>query len=269
MKTYHDLLRHILDTGIVKPSRPGINTLSIFGYQLRFNLSDGFPILTTKKVNINAIIHELLWFLKGTPNIAYLQENGIHIWDQWADSDGNIGPAYGVQWRSWPTPNGNIDQISEVIHRIRTTPNSRRLIVSAWNVPELENMALPPCHVMFQFYINHHNGTRDPSLSCHLYQRSADVFIGVPFNIASYALLTMMVAQVTGYRPGDFIHSFGDAHLYVNHLEQVTLQLSRKPYKLPRMELNSKIDDIFAFRREDFNLISYQHHPFIKAPVAV
>lgn len=265
MQPYHDLLRHILDTSIRKPSRPGIDTLSIFGYQMRFNLSEGFPILTTKKVNIDAIIHELLWFLRGDTNIKYLQDNGIHIWDQWADKEGNLGNVYGDQWRNWHTSKGSIDQISEVIWRIRDTPNSRRLIVSAWNVADLPNMALPPCHVMFQFYVDREAET----LSCQLYQRSADVFIGVPFNIASYALLTMMVAQVTGYYPGDFIHTFGDAHLYVNHFEQAELQLSRKPYPLPRMELNTTIEDIFAFRREDFRLVNYQHHPFIKAPVAV
>ena len=267
MKQYHDLLDHILDNGIVKPSRPGIDTLSIFGYQMRFDLSEGFPLLTTKRMNHKAIIHELIWFLKGDTNIKYLNDNGVHIWDEWADADGNIGPAYGAQWRNWPGQNKTkeIDQISDTIARIRKTPNSRRLVVSAWNVTDLSRMVLPPCHVMFQFYVDMHAGT----LSCQLYQRSADVFIGVPFNIASYALLTMMVAQVTGYKPGEFIHTFGDAHLYVNHLEQVQLQLSREPFPLPRMILNKDIDDIFAFTFEDFTLTNYRHHPFIKAPVAV
>ena len=267
MKQYHDLLEHILDKGIRKPSRPGIDTLSVFGYQMRFNLSDGFPLLTTKRVNIKAIIHELLWFLKGDSNIKYLQDNGINIWNDWADENGNLGNVYGAQWRKWPDPENNqtIDQITETINLIRKFPNSRRLIVSAWNVTELPGMALPPCHVMFQFYVDKARGT----LSCQLYQRSADVFIGVPFNIASYALLTMMVAQVTGYKPGEFIHTFGDAHLYVNHLDQVELQLSREPFPLPFMALNTNIDDIFSFTYDDFTLMNYQHHPFIKAPIAV
>ena len=268
MKQYHDLLQHILNNGILKPTRTGIDTLSVFGYQMRFNLADGFPLLTTKKVNIKAIIHELLWFLKGDMNIKYLQDNGVHIWDDWADENGNIGPAYGKQWRSWWTgafEQHNIDQISDTVERIRKTPNSRRLVVSAWNVAELDSMALPPCHVMFQFYVDKEAGT----LSCQLYQRSADVFIGVPFNIASYALLTTMVARVTGYEPGEFIHTFGDAHLYVNHLDQVELQLSRVPYPLPHIFLNGSTEDIFSHKYEDFVLLGYEHHPFIKADVAI
>ena len=267
MKQYHDFLRYVRDNGIIKPSRPGIDTISVFGYQMRFNLSEGFPLLTTKKMNTKAIIHELLWFLKGNMNIKYLNDNGVHIWDNWADENGDLGAVYGEQWRSWYDyeNNRNIDQITETIERIKKTPNSRRLIVSAWNVAKLPEMALPPCHVMFQFYVDKYNKT----LSCQLYQRSADIFLGVPFNIASYSLLTMMVAQVCGYEAGEFIHTFGDAHIYENHLEQVELQLSRDPYPLPKMELNSKIDNIFDFKYEDFNLVNYQHHPFIKAPIAV
>lgn len=264
MKQYHDLMRLILEAGTKKTDRTGTGTISIFGHQMRFNLEDGFPLVTTKKVHTRSIIHELLWFLKGDTNISYLKENGVSIWDEWADKNGELGPVYGYQWRSWPTADGrHIDQISEVIRQLRETPDSRRIIVNAWNVGEIAKMALPPCHAFFQFYV------ADGRLSCQLYQRSADVFLGVPFNIASYALLTMMVAQVCGLRAGDFVHTLGDAHLYLNHLEQAELQLSREPRKLPKLELNPAVTSIFDFKYEDFKLIDYDPHPHIKAPVAV
>ena len=264
MQQYHDLLRHILKNGSRKEDRTGTGTLSCFGYQMRFDLSEGFPLLTTKKVHTRSIIHELLWFLKGDTNIKYLKENGVSIWDEWADEDGNLGPVYGHQWRSWPGHHGaTIDQISDVVNTIRTNPDSRRLIVSAWNPADIPQMALPPCHCLFQFYVA--NG----KLSCQLYQRSADTFLGVPFNIASYALLTLMIAQVCDLQVGEFIHSFGDVHLYTNHLEQVELQLSRDIRPLPQMHLNRDIKDLFAFRYEDFNLVDYNPHPAIKAQVAV
>lgn len=264
MRQYLDLLRHIIDHGTPKGDRTGTGTLSIFGYQMRFDLSAGFPALTTKKLHLRSIIHELLWFLRGDTNIKYLKENKVRIWDEWADADGNLGPVYGHQWRSWSGPNGEtIDQIREVVDQIRTNPDSRRLIVSAWNVGDLPRMALPPCHLLFQFYV------ADGRLSCQLYQRSADVFLGVPFNIASYALLTMMVAQVTGLKPGDFVHTFGDAHLYTNHLEQANLQLQRDPRPLPAMQINPDVRSLFDFRFEDFELRNYDPHPHIPAPVAV
>jgi thymidylate synthase len=264
MQAYLDLLQHILDKGAVKGDRTGTGTLSVFGYQLRFDLSEGFPLVTTKKVHLRSIIHELLWFLKGETNIRYLKENGVSIWDEWADADGELGPVYGKQWRSWQGADGKaIDQVSDLIDQIKKTPDSRRLIISAWNVADLPAMALMPCHSLFQFYV------ADGKLSCQLYQRSADVFLGVPFNIASYALLTMMVAQVCGLKPGDFVHTFGDVHLYSNHLDQARLQLTRKPYALPTMTLNPDVTDIFAFKFEDFTLENYQSHPGIKAPVAV
>ncbi len=264
MQQYHDLMRRVLETGAQKEDRTGTGTLSVFGHQMRFDLSDGFPLVTTKKLHLKSIIHELLWFLKGDTNIRYLQENGVKIWDEWADSDGNLGPVYGHQWRSWPTADGHhIDQISNLIHQIRTNPDSRRLIVSAWNVGEVAKMALPPCHCLFQFYV------ADGKLSCQLYQRSADIFLGVPFNIASYALLTLMIAQVCCLKPGEFIHTFGDAHLYTNHVEQAKEQLSRVPYKLPEMHLNPHVTNIFDFKFEDFELLGYQAHPHIKADVAV
>jgi thymidylate synthase len=264
MQQYHDLLRHILDHGSFKSDRTGTGTTSVFGYQMRFNLADGFPLVTTKKVHMRSIIHELLWFLKGETNIRYLKENGVSIWDEWADADGELGPVYGKQWRSWEGADGVvIDQISDVIAQIKKNPDSRRLIVSAWNVADLPRMALMPCHTLFQFYV------ADGKLSCQLYQRSADVFLGVPFNIASYALLTLMVAQVCDLQPGDFVHSFGDVHLYSNHLEQAQLQLTRTPYPLPQMRLNPEVRDIFAFTYDDFTLENYQCHPAIKAPVAV
>jgi thymidylate synthase len=264
MQAYLDLLRHILDHGTSKSDRTGTGTRSIFGYQMRFDLAQGFPLVTTKKLHTRSIIHELLWFLRGETNIAYLKENGVSIWDDWADENGELGPVYGYQWRSWPTSDGrHIDQISDVIDRIQRTPDSRRLIVSAWNVGEVDRMALPPCHLLFQFYV------ADGKLSCQMYQRSADVFLGVPFNIASYALLTLMVAQVTNLAPGDFVHTFGDAHLYNNHLEQAQLQLQRQPRELPQMWLNPAIKSIFDFRYEDFRLENYQPHPHIPAPVAV
>jgi thymidylate synthase len=264
MQQYHDLLRHILKNGSRKEDRTGTGTLSCFGYQMRFDLSEGFPLLTTKKVHMRSIIHELLWFLKGDTNIKYLKENGVSIWDEWADEDGNLGPVYGYQWRSWPGHGSEgIDQISEVVNTIRSNPDSRRLIVSAWNPADIPQMALPPCHCLFQFYVA--NG----KLSCQLYQRSADTFLGVPFNIASYALLTLMIAQVCDLQVGEFIHSFGDVHLYTNHLEQVELQLSRDIRPLPQMHLNRDIKDLFAFRYEDFNLVDYNPHPAIKAQVAV
>jgi len=257
-------MRHVLAEGTQKHDRTGTGTISVFGYQMRFNLQDGFPLVTTKKVHLRSIIHELIWFLKGDTNIKYLKDNGVSIWDEWADENGELGPVYGHQWRSWPSANGqHIDQISQVIGQIKNNPDSRRIIVSAWNVGEIENMALPPCHSFFQFYV------ADGKLSCQLYQRSADIFLGVPFNIASYALLTMMVAQVCGLQAGDFIHTLGDAHLYSNHLDQARLQLSRELRPLPRMVLNPAIRDIFDFRFEDFSLENYDPHPSIKAPVAV
>lgn len=264
MKQYHDFLRHILNNGTQKGDRTGTGTVSVFGYQMRFDLEKGFPLVTTKKVHMKSIIHELLWFLKGDTNIKYLKDNGVKIWDEWADADGNLGPVYGSQWRSWPTADGqHIDQISQVIEQIKKNPNDRRMIVSAWNVGEIKNMALPPCHMFFQFYVA--NG----KLSCQLYQRSADSFLGVPFNIASYALLTQMIAQVCGLKPGEFIHTFGDAHIYNNHMDQVQELLSRQPYPLPDMHLNPNITNIFDFKYEDFELVGYQHHEAIKAPVAV
>ena len=264
MKQYLDLMRHVLESGTVKEDRTGTGTRSIFGYQMRFDLSGGFPLVTTKKLHLRSIIHELLWFLKGETNIQYLKENNVSIWDEWADENGNLGPVYGYQWRSWPARDGrNIDQIQNVINQIKANPDSRRLIVSAWNVGEIEKMALPPCHVLFQFYV------ADGKLSCQLYQRSADIFLGVPFNIASYALLTLMVAQVCDLQPGEFIHTFGDAHLYNNHLEQAQLQLTRDPRPLPVMEINSQVKDIFEFKFEDFTLKNYDPHPHIKAAVAV
>lgn len=264
MKQYHELLNHVLSFGINKEDRTGTGTKSIFGYQMRFDLQDGFPLLTTKKVHLKSIIHELLWFLKGETNVAYLHENKVSIWDEWADEEGNLGPIYGHQWRSWTAPDGpEIDQISDVISAIKKTPDSRRLIVSAWNPGELGKMALPPCHILFQFYV------ADGRLSCQLYQRSADIFLGVPFNIASYALLTLMVAQVTNLKPGEFIHTFGDAHIYLNHMEQVRLQLSRAPKSLPQMRLNPEVKDIFSFKFDDFSLEGYDSYPPIKASVAV
>ena len=264
MRQYHDLLKHILANGVKKSDRTGTGTISCFGYQMRFNLADGFPLVTTKKVHLKSIIHELLWFLQGDTNIQYLKDNGVKIWDEWADANGNLGPVYGKQWRSWQSSDGKIiDQISEVIEQIKINPDSRRLIVSAWNVGELDKMALMPCHSFFQFYVANNK------LSCQLYQRSADVFLGVPFNIASYALLTMMIAQVCSLELGDFIHSFGDVHIYSNHLEQVELQLSREPLSLPYMRINPQVKDIFAFKYEDFNLENYEAYPAIKAPVAV
>jgi thymidylate synthase len=264
MKQYLDLMRHVRDHGTRKEDRTGTGTVSVFGYQMRFDLSAGFPLVTTKKCHLRSILHELLWFLKGETNLRYLHDNNVTIWDEWADEEGNLGPIYGYQWRSWPTPGGgSIDQISQVIDQLRNTPDSRRIIVSAWNVSDIENMALPPCHAFFQFYV------ADGRLSCQLYQRSADIFLGVPFNIASYALLTMMMAQVTGLQAGDFVHTFGDAHLYLNHLEQADLQLSRTPRQLPTMRLNPDVDDLFAFSFDDFELQNYDPHPHIKAPVAV
>ena len=264
MIQYHDLMRRILSEGVKKEDRTGTGTISVFGHQMRFDLSKGFPLVTTKKLHLRSIIHELLWFLKGDDNIKYLKENGVSIWDEWADEEGNLGPVYGVQWRSWPSPKGeSIDQISQLIHDIKNNPDSRRLIVSAWNVAEIKNMALPPCHAFFQFYV------ADGKLSCQLYQRSADVFLGVPFNIASYALLTMMVAQVCDLQVGDFVHTLGDAHLYSNHIEQTELQLSRDFRPLPQMVINPKVKDIFDFAYEDFSLENYDPHPHIKAQVAV
>jgi len=264
MQQYLTLLQHVLDEGAQKTDRTGTGTKSCFGYQMRFDLAKGFPMVTTKKLHLKSIIHELLWFLKGDTNIKYLQENGVRIWDEWADANGDLGPVYGKQWRSWEGANGVvIDQISDVIQQIKNTPDSRRLIVSAWNVGELSKMALMPCHNMFQFYV------ADGKLSCQLYQRSADVFLGVPFNIASYALLTMMVAQVCGLEYGDFVHSFGDVHLYNNHFDQARLQLSRTPFALPTMKINPEVKDIFSFQFSDFTLENYECHPGIKAPVAI
>lgn len=264
MQQYLDLLRHVRRNGIQRDDRTGTGTLSVFGYQMRFNLADGFPMVTTKKLHLKSIIHELLWFLSGDTNIRYLKENGVSIWDEWADANGDLGPVYGKQWRSWAAPDGRIiDQISALVHMLKTNPSSRRLIVSAWNPADVESMALPPCHCLFQFYV------AEGRLSCQLYQRSADIFLGVPFNIASYALLTLMLAQVAGLKAGDFVHTFGDAHLYLNHLEQADLQLTRLPRPLPKMHLNPDVSDVFSFKYEDFTLMAYDPHPAIKAPVAV
>jgi len=264
MKPYLDLMRHVLEHGTRKDDRTGTGTLSVFGWQMRYDLAAGFPLVTTKKCHLRSIIHELLWFLQGDTNIGYLKENGVSIWDEWADENGDLGPVYGHQWRSWPKPDGSsIDQIGEVVKTLKQSPDSRRIIVSAWNVADLDRMALAPCHAFFQFYV------ADGRLSCQLYQRSADIFLGVPFNIASYALLTLMMAQVTGLKPGDFVHTLGDAHLYLNHLDQAREQLARAPRPLPTMTLNPEVKDIFAFRFEDFTLEGYDPHPAIKAPVAV
>lgn len=264
MKQYLDLLRHIMEHGTVKSDRTGVGTKSVFGYQMRFNLAEGFPLLTTKKVHLRSIIHELLWFIAGDTNIKYLHDNKVTIWDEWADENGDLGPVYGHQWRSWATSQGGkIDQLANVVEQLKKNPNSRRHIVSAWNPGEVDNMALPPCHAMFQFYV------ADNKLSCQLYQRSADVFLGVPFNIASYALLTQMIAQVCGYELGEFVHTLGDTHIYLNHFEQVETQLSREPRELPKMEINPDVKSIFDFKYEDFNLINYDPHPVIKAPIAV
>lgn len=264
MHQYHQLLRRVLDEGVKKEDRTGTGTLSVFGHQMRFNLADGFPMITTKKIHMKSIVHELLWFLQGDSNIKYLKDNGVSIWNEWADENGELGPVYGVQWRSWKTHDGRtIDQIKNLIEMIKKNPDSRRLIVSAWNVSDVDKMALPPCHTLFQFYVA--NG----KLSCQLYQRSADIFLGVPFNIASYALLTLMVAQVCGLKPGEFVHTMGDAHLYSNHLEQAQLQLTREPYALPTLKINPDVKDIFGFKFEDFTLENYQAHPHIKAAVAV
>lgn len=264
MKTYLDLMRHVRDHGITKTDRTGTGTKSVFGYQMRFDLAAGFPLVTTKKLHLKSIVHELLWFLKGDTNIAYLKANGVSIWDDWADSDGDLGPVYGRQWRSWATPDGRtIDQIAQVLQTLRNNPDSRRMVVSAWNPADLDKMALAPCHCLFQFYV------ADGRLSCQLYQRSADVFLGVPFNIASYALLTLMMAQVTGLKPGDFVHTLGDAHLYLNHLEQADLQLSRTPAPLPTVTINPAVTDLFTFKFDDFALDGYTPQPHIKAPVAV
>ncbi len=264
MKQYHDLMRHVLEHGTKKEDRTGTGTLSVFGYQARYNLEEGFPLVTTKKLHLKSIVHELLWFLQGDTNIKYLKDNGVSIWDEWADEEGNLGPVYGSQWRSWQGANGEtIDQITSVVSQIKRNPDSRRLIVSAWNVAEIEKMALPPCHAFFQFYV------ADGKLSCQLYQRSADIFLGVPFNIASYALLTMMMAQVCNLAPGDFVHTMGDAHLYTNHIEQAKLQLSRDFRPLPTMKINPDVKDIFDFKFSDFELVGYDPHPHIKAPVAI
>ncbi len=264
MRQYLDLMRRVLEEGVRKDDRTGTGTLSVFGHQMRFDLGDGFPLVTTKKLHLRSIIHELLWFLRGDTNVAYLHENGVSIWDEWADENGDLGPIYGYQWRSWPSADGrHVDQISQVLEQIRNNPDSRRIIVSAWNVGELDNMALPPCHAFFQFYV------AQGKLSCQLYQRSADIFLGVPFNIASYALLTLMMAQATGLEPGDLVHTLGDAHLYSNHLQQAGTQLQRQPRPLPQMKLNPAVKDLFAFRFEDFELFGYDPHPHIKAPVAV
>ena len=264
MKQYLDLLDNVLKNGKEKHDRTGTGTISVFGYQMRFDLAEGFPLLTTKKLYLRSIIHELLWFISGDTNIKYLKDNGVSIWDEWADKDGNLGPVYGYQWRSWPAADGRkIDQLKEVIEEIKKNPDSRRLIVSAWNVGEIPKMALPPCHALFQFYV------AGGKLSCQLYQRSCDIFIGVPFNIASYALLTLMIAQVTGLKPGEFIHTLGDAHIYLNHIEQVKLQLTREPFKLPEMKINPSVNDIFSFRFEDFVLVNYVAHPHIKGAISV
>ena len=264
MRQYLDLLHHVIDHGKPHEDRTGTGTKSVFGYQMRFNLEEGFPVVTTKKLHLKSIIHELLWFLAGDTNVKYLQDNGVRIWNEWADENGNLGHIYGYQWRSWPTPEGDsVDQITQLINEIKTNPTSRRLIVSAWNVGELDKMNLPPCHLLFQFYVN------EGRLSCQLYQRSADIFLGVPFNIASYALLTMMVAQVTGLKPGDFVHTFGDAHIYNNHFDQVNLQISRNPFPLPQMKINPDVKSIFDFKYEDFELVNYQSHPHIKGEVSI
>ena len=264
MRTYLNLMQHVLDAGTKKSDRTGTGTVSVFGYQMRFDLADGFPLVTTKKCHLKSIVHELLWFLQGDTNVKYLKENGVSIWDEWADANGNLGPVYGKQWRSWATPDGRvIDQISEVIAQIKSNPDSRRLIVSAWNVGELDKMALAPCHAFFQFYV------ADGKLSCQLYQRSADIFLGVPFNIASYALLTLMIAQVCDLKPGDFVHTLGDAHLYSNHMEQTREQLSREPRALPTLQINPAVKDIFSFKFEDFTLEGYDPYPAIRAPVAI
>ena len=264
MKQYLDLMSHVMENGSLKTDRTGTGTKSVFGHQMRFDLNNGFPCITTKKLHLKSIIHELLWFLNGDTNIKYLNDNGVRIWDEWADENGNLGHVYGYQWRSWPTPDGkHIDQIKKIIDQLKNNPNSRRIIVSAWNVSEIENMALPPCHTFFQFYVS------ENKLSCQLYQRSADIFLGVPFNIASYALLTMMVAQVCDYKLGDFVHTLGDAHIYTNHFEQTKLQLTRQPKKLPKMIINKKVKNIFDFKYEDFELVNYEHHPHIKGKVAV
>lgn len=264
MKQYHDLMKRVLAEGVHKEDRTGTGTLSVFGHQMRFNLAEGFPLVTTKKCHMKSIVHELLWFLKGDSNIQYLKDNGVSIWNEWADENGNLGPVYGVQWRSWKTADGRtVDQITNLINMIKKNPDSRRLIVNAWNVADVDKMALPPCHTMFQFYVANNK------LSCQLYQRSADIFLGVPFNIASYALLTMMVAQVCDLELGDFVHTFGDAHLYTNHLEQTKIQLEREPFPLPTLKINPDVKNIFDFKFEDFELQNYQAHPHIKAPVAV
>jgi len=264
MKQYLDLMHHVLEHGTKKEDRTGTGTVSVFGHQMRFDLSEGFPLVTTKRIHLKSVIHELLWFLKGSTNVKYLQENGVRIWNEWADENGELGPVYGYQWRSWPTPaNGSIDQMSQVIDQIENNPDSRRIIVSAWNVADIDSMKLPPCHCFFQFYV------ADGKLSCQLYQRSADIFLGVPFNIASYALLTLMVAQSCDLKPGEFIHTLGDAHLYLNHLEQAELQLSRTPYPLPQMKLNPDVECVYDFTYDDFSVENYVHHPHIKALVAV
>jgi len=264
VKQYLDLLEHVLSNGTKKGDRTGTGTISVFGYQMRFNLQDGFPLLTTKKLHTKSIIHELLWFIAGDTNLKYLTDNGVRIWNEWADKDGNLGPIYGYQWRSWPAADGRkIDQLTEVINSIKKSPDSRRHIISAWNVGDIEKMALPPCHVMFQFYV------AGGKLSCQLYQRSCDIFIGVPFNIASYALLTLMVAQIAGLKPGDFVHTLGDAHIYLNHIDQVKLQLTRDPYPLPKMKINPAVNDILNFRFEDFELTDYKAHPHIKGEISV
>ncbi len=264
MKQYLDLLEHVMKNGYLKSDRTGTGTISVFGYQMRFNLQEGFPLLTTKKLHLRSIIHELLWFLKGSTNLQYLHENDVTIWDEWAKPDGELGPVYGYQWRSWPRPDGtHVDQIANVVESIKNNPDSRRHIVSAWNVGELDRMALPPCHLLFQFYVA---GER---LSCQMYQRSCDIFLGVPFNIASYALLTMMMAQVTGLKTGEFVHTLGDAHIYLNHLDQVKLQLTRMPFKLPKMNINPDVHDIFSFSYQDFSLQDYQSHPHIKGQISV
>lgn len=264
MKQYQDLMRHVLETGNQKHDRTGTGTISVFGYQMRFDLQQGFPVVTTKKLHLKSIVHELLWFLSGDTNIKYLKDNGVKIWDEWADAEGNLGPIYGYQWRSWPTPDGShIDQISQVVQQLKNNPDSRRIIVSAWNVADVNKMALPPCHCLFQFYV------ADGKLSCQLYQRSADIFLGVPFNIASYALLTLMLAQVCNLEPGEFIHTLGDAHIYNNHLEQAGLQISREPKTLPIMKINPEVKDLFSFKFEDFTLENYESWPHIKGQVAV
>jgi len=264
MKQYLDLLDHVLKNGVEKQDRTGTGTISVFGYQMRFNLEDGFPLMTTKKLHLKSIIHELIWFIGGDTNIKYLKDNGVKIWNEWADQEGNLGPVYGYQWRSWPTADGRkIDQLSNVISNIKTSPESRRHLVNAWNVGEIDKMALPPCHILFQFYV------AGGKLSCQLYQRSADIFLGVPFNIASYSLLTMMVAQITGLKPGEFIHTFGDAHIYLNHIDQVKIQLAREPFPLPEMVIDPSVDDILKFRYDHFSLINYTTHPGIKGKISV